>query len=54
MENYLKYIVAIVVVTITTFGINSNVNAKIKETINCNSTGKCGTSSSGENIEGQC
>ena len=54
MKNYLKFVVAVVGITVATFGSISKANAKVaKDSISCKSYGTCGTSNSGATIEGQ-
>ncbi len=53
MKNYLKFVVAIVGVTVATFGAISSAKAKVREDVTCKSYGTCGTSNSGATITGQ-
>ncbi len=54
MKNYLKFAVAIVGVTVATFGTVIKAQArKQADTVTCKSYGTCGTSNSGATIEGQ-
>lgn len=42
MKNYLKFMVAIVGITVATFGTITNANAKIAANVTCKGGGTCG------------
>lgn len=51
MKKNLKFLVAIVGITVATFG--SITNAKIAANVTCKSYGTCGTADNGATITGQ-
>lgn len=54
MKNYFKFVVAIVGVTVATFGSVVNAHAKKQsQEVKCISYGTCGTDHAGATIEGQ-
>ncbi len=52
MKNYLKFIVAIVGVTVASFGTISKANAKVRENVCCKGAGDCGYTSDCTPISG--
>ncbi len=55
MKKYLKFIFAITGLTLAMFTTILKASARIQSNSNqCTSTGSCGTTSGGENIQGQC
>ena len=57
MKNYLKFVVAVVGVTIATFGTISNAHAKARANVCCKGGGSCGYTSDCTEIvgtEGPC
>lgn len=53
MKKNLKFLVAIVGITVATFGSITNANAKIAANVTCKSYGTCGTADNGATITGQ-